>query len=54
MLDKIKKTIDLIQSIDIDALQQLNEKVDLKQLMASVSSLNDDQLKSIVHLSIDA
>ena len=50
MLDKIKKTIDLIQSIDIDALQKLNEKVDLKQLMASVSSLNDDQLKSIVHL----
>ena len=50
MLDKIKKTIDLIQSIDIVALQKLNEKVDLKQLMASVSSLNDDQLKSIVHL----
>lgn len=50
MLDKIKKTVDLIQSIDIDALQKLNEKVDLKQLMASVSSLNDDQLKSIVHL----
>lgn len=50
MLDKIKKTIDLIQSIDIDALQKLNEKVDLKQLMASVSSLNEDQLKSIVHL----
>lgn len=50
MLDKIKKTIDLIQSIDINALQKLNEKVDLKQLMASVSSLNDDQLKSIVHL----
>lgn len=50
MLDKIKKTIDLIQSIDIDALQKLNEKVDLKQLMDSVSSLNDDQLKGIVHL----
>lgn len=50
MLDKIKKTIDLIQSIDIDALQKLNEKVDLKQLMESVGSLNDDQLKGIVHL----
>lgn len=50
MLDKIKKTIELIQSIDIDALQKLNEKVDLKELMASVSSLNDDQLKGIVHL----
>ncbi len=31
MLDKIKKTIDLIQSIDIGALQKLNEKVDLKK-----------------------
>ncbi|MBA5794060.1 acyl-CoA dehydrogenase family protein [Flavobacterium sp. xlx-214] len=50
MLDKIKKTIDLIQSIDIDALQKLNEKVDLKQLMQSVSALNDEQLKGIVHL----
>lgn len=50
MLEKIKKTIALIQSIDLEALQKLNEKVDLKQLMASVSSLNDDQLKGIVHL----
>ncbi len=50
MLDKIKKTIDLIQSIDIGALQKLNEKVDLKKLMESVGSLNDDQLKGIVHL----
>jgi len=50
MLDKIKKTIELIQSIDIEALQKLNEKVDLKQLMNSVSSLSEDQLKGIVHL----
>lgn len=50
MLDKIKKTIELIQAIDIDALQKLNEKVDLKQLMESVSSLNDDQLKGVVQL----
>ena len=50
MLDKIKKTIDLIQAIDIDALQKLNEKVDLKQLMESVSSLNDAQLKGVVQL----
>ena len=50
MLDKIKKTIELIQAIDIDALQKLNEKVDLKQLMESVSSLNDAQLKGVVQL----
>lgn len=50
MLDKIKKTIELIQAIDIGALQKLNEKVDLKKLMESVGSLNDDQLKGIVHL----
>lgn len=50
MLDKIKKTIELIQAIDIGALQKLNEKVDLKKLMESVVSLNDDQLKGIVHL----
>lgn len=50
MLDKIKKTIELIQVIDIGALQKLNEKVDLKKLMESVGSLNDDQLKGIVHL----
>lgn len=50
MLDKIKKTIDLIKSVDIDALQKLNEKVDLKQLMESVGALSDDQLKGVVHL----
>ena len=50
MLDKIKKTIELIKSVDFDALQKLNEKVDLKKLMESVGSLNDDQLKGIVHL----
>lgn len=50
MLEKIKNTIALIQSIDLEALQKLNEKVDLKQLMESVSSLNEDQLKGIVHL----
>lgn len=50
MLDKIKNIFSLMQSIDISALQKLNEKVDLKQLMESVNSLNDDQLKGIVHM----
>lgn len=50
MLGKIKKTIDLIKSVDIAALQKLNEKVDLKKLMESVSSLSDDQLKGIIHM----
>src|SRR5690606_7597874 len=50
MLEKIKKTVALIQSIDLDALQKLNENLHLNQLMTSVSSANDHQLKSIGHL----
>jgi glutaryl-CoA dehydrogenase len=50
MFNKIKGFIQLMKSVDIDALSKLAEKVDLPKAMESLSSLDDTQLKGLMKM----
>ena len=47
---KIKGTVNLLRDIDLDAIAKLNAKVDLKEVMDKVGSLDDDQLKGMMKM----
>ncbi|WP_442847415.1 acyl-CoA dehydrogenase family protein [Leeuwenhoekiella sp. H156] len=47
---KVKNTIGLLKSIDLDALAKLSQKVDLSQVMSAVGNLDDRQLKGLMKM----
>ncbi|MEH6658716.1 acyl-CoA dehydrogenase family protein [Leeuwenhoekiella marinoflava] len=50
LFGKVKNTIDLLKSIDLDALAKLSQKVDLSQVMSAVGNLDDRQLKGLMKM----
>ena len=50
MFNKIKGFIQLMKSVDIDALSKLAEKVDLPKAMESLSGLDDTQLSGLMKM----
>ncbi|PHR92035.1 MAG: acyl-CoA dehydrogenase [Leeuwenhoekiella sp.] len=47
---KVKNTIGLLKSVDLDALAKLSQKVDLSQVMSAVGNLDDRQLKGLMKM----
>mgnify|MGYP001284295725 CR=1 FL=1 len=50
LFSKVKGTINLLKSIDMDALTKLSQKVDLTQVMSAVGELDDRQLKGLMKM----
>lgn len=50
MFSKIKEVYHLLKNIDLKALSRLSEKIDLPQVMESVSQLDDQQLGSLMKM----
>ncbi|MDP5044664.1 MAG: acyl-CoA dehydrogenase family protein [Leeuwenhoekiella sp.] len=50
LFGKVKNTIGLLKSVDLDALAKLSEKVDLTQVMSAVGNLDDRQLKGLMKM----
>ncbi len=50
MFRKIKQILHLLKDIDVDAVARLNEKVNLGELMQSVSQLDEKQLNGVVKM----
>lgn len=50
LFGKVKNTIGLLKSVDLDALAKLSEKVDLSQVMSAVGNLDDRQLKGLMKM----
>ena len=50
LFGKVKNTIGLLKSIDLDALAKLSQKVDLSQVMSAVGNLDDRQLKGLMKM----
>ncbi|MAW96100.1 MULTISPECIES: acyl-CoA dehydrogenase family protein [unclassified Leeuwenhoekiella] len=50
LFGKVKNTIGLLKSVDLDALAKLSQKVDLSQVMSAVGNLDDRQLKGLMKM----
>ncbi|MAZ27811.1 MAG: acyl-CoA dehydrogenase [Cytophagaceae bacterium] len=50
LFGKVKNTLKLLKSVDLDALNKLSQKVDLSQVMSAVGSLDDSQLKGLMKM----
>ena len=50
LFSKVKNTIGLLKSVDLDALSKLSQKVDLSQVMSAVGKLDDRQLKGLMKM----
>ncbi|MEH6406365.1 MAG: acyl-CoA dehydrogenase family protein [Leeuwenhoekiella sp.] len=50
LFSKVKNTINLLKSVDMDALTKLSQKVDLSQVMSAVGNLDDRQLKGLMKM----
>ena len=50
LFGKVKNTIGLLKSVDLEALNKLSQKVDLSQVMAAVGNLDDRQLKGLMKM----
>ncbi len=50
LFGKVKNTIGLLKSVDLDALAKLSQKVDLSQVMKAVGNLDDRQLKGLMKM----
>lgn len=50
LFGKIKGTLSLLKDIDIEAIAKLNSKIDLKEVMDKVGSLDDDQLNGMMKM----
>lgn len=47
---KVKNTINLLKSVDMDQLAKINEKIDLAEAMKSLGSLDDRQLAGLMKM----
>ncbi|PKA82735.1 glutaryl-CoA dehydrogenase [Ulvibacter sp. MAR_2010_11] len=47
---KVKQTISLLRSVDLDALGKISEKIDLPKVMASLNELDDRQLQGLMKM----
>lgn len=50
IFSKIRNTIHLMKDIDIDALNELSKKVDLPEIMKTVSNLDDRELEGLMKM----
>jgi glutaryl-CoA dehydrogenase len=50
IFSKVKNTIDLLKSVDLDSLNKLSEKVDLPEVMSAVGNLDDRQLNGLMKM----
>ncbi len=50
LFSKVKNTIGLLKSVDLEALNKLSEKVDLSQVMSAVGNLDDRQLTGLIKM----
>ena len=50
MLDKIKKIIQLLKSIDIEKIEQISKKVNLSEVITAVSKMDEKQLQYVMKL----
>ena len=50
IFSKIKQTISLLQSIDLDALAKISKKIDLPETMAALGKMDDGQLKGLMKM----
>lgn len=50
IFDKVKKTINLLKNVDLDALSKLSDKVDIPKVMAAVGKLDDRQIKGLMKM----
>ncbi|MDC7995180.1 acyl-CoA dehydrogenase family protein [Altibacter sp. HG106] len=50
VFSKIKKTFQLMKTVDLDALGKLSQKVDLSEVMSAVGELDDRQLKGLMKM----
>ncbi|WGK64296.1 acyl-CoA dehydrogenase family protein [Croceiramulus getboli] len=50
LFSKIKNTMGLLKSIDLEALSKLSQKVDLSEVMTAVGELDDRQLKGLMKM----
>lgn len=50
IFSKIRNTIQLMKDVDIDALNKLSKKVDLPEVMKTVSRLDDRQLEGLMKI----
>lgn len=47
---KVKNTINLLQSVDMDQLVKINEKIDLAEAMKALGTLDEHQLKGLMKM----
>ena len=50
MLQKIKKLIHLIQHVDLEKIEKISKKVDLGEVIAAVSKMDDQKLQYVMKL----
>lgn len=50
MFEKIKNTLRLLKSIDLDQIAKLNEKINLSEVMDTVSKLDEKQLNGLMKM----
>lgn len=50
LLGKIKSTMGLLKEVDLNQLAAINEKIDLKEAMNALGSLDDRQLKGLMKM----
>ncbi len=50
IFSKVKNTIDLLKTVDLDSLNKLSKKVDLPEMMSTVGNLDDRQLNGLLKM----
>jgi len=50
IFSKVKNTINILKSVDLDSLNKLSEKVDLPEVMSAVGNLDDRQLNGLMKM----
>ena len=50
LFGKVKNTIGLLKSVDLEALNKLSQKVDLSKVMSAVGNLDDRQLQGLMKM----
>ena len=47
---KVKNTINLLKSVDMDQLAKINEQIDLPEAMKALGTLDERQLKGLMKM----
>ena len=50
LFGRVKSTLGLLKSVDLDQLAKINEKIDLAEAMKTLGSLDDNQLKGLMKM----